>query len=44
MKEKLVKQRYDLESWITLTLVSSEESFISCVTVIGLTSQELSLF
>ena len=27
---KLVKQRYDLESWITL-LVSSEESFIICI-------------
>ena len=24
---KLVKQRYDLESWITLMLASSEESF-----------------
>ena len=24
MKEKLVKQRYDLESWITLMLVTSE--------------------
>ena len=31
MKEKLVKQRYDLESWITLMLVSSEESFIICI-------------
>ena len=30
-KEKLVKQRYDLESWITLMLVSSEESFIICI-------------
>ena len=30
MKEKLVKQRYDLESWITL-MVSSEESFIICI-------------
>ena len=30
MKEKLVKQRYDLESWITLMLVSSEESLIIC--------------
>ena len=29
--EKLVKQRYDLESWITLMLVSSEESFIICI-------------
>ena len=28
---KLVKQRYDLESWITLMLVSSEESFIICI-------------
>ena len=28
---KLVKQRYDLESWITLMLVSSEESFINCI-------------
>ena len=31
MKEKLIKQRYDLESWITLMLVSSEESFIICI-------------
>ena len=31
MKEKLVKQRYNLESWITLMLVSSEESFIICI-------------
>ena len=31
MKEKLVKQRYDLGSWITLMLVSSEESFIICI-------------
>ena len=31
MKKKLVKQRYDLESWITLMLVSSEESFIICI-------------
>ena len=31
MKEKLVKQRYDLESWITLMLVSAEESFIICI-------------
>ena len=30
-EEKLVKQRYDLESWITLMLVSSEESFIICI-------------
>ena len=30
-KEKLVKQRYDLESCITLMLVSSEESFIICI-------------
>ena len=30
-KEKLVKQRYDLESWITFMLVSSEESFIICI-------------
>ena len=28
---KLVKQRYDLESWITLMLVSSEELFIICI-------------
>ena len=28
---KLVKERYDLESWITLMLVSSEESFIICI-------------
>ena len=28
---KLIKQRYDLESWITLMLVSSEESFIICI-------------
>ena len=28
---KLVKKRYDLESWITLMLVSSEESFIICI-------------
>ena len=28
---KLVTQRYDLESWITLMLVSSEESFIICI-------------
>ena len=28
---KLVKQRYDLESWITLMLVSLEESFIICI-------------
>ena len=27
----IVKQRYDLESWITLMLVSSEESFIICI-------------
>ena len=31
MKEKLVKQRYYLESWITLMLVSSEKSFIICI-------------
>ena len=31
MEEKLVKQRDDLESWITLMLVSSEESFIICM-------------
>ena len=31
MNEKLVKQRYDLESWITLMLVSSDESFIICI-------------
>ena len=30
-EEKLVKQRYDLESWITLMLVSSEEPFIICI-------------
>ena len=30
-EEKHVKQRYDLESWITLMLVSSEESFIICI-------------
>ena len=29
--EGKVKQRYDLESWITLMLVSSEESFIICI-------------